>query len=240
MMANVNKNILLFLITAVAQIISCLSLSAGTPSVEPSFVPTLSPSKARSSQTSIQTFAGTGTATSSGSGGAATAAGIGNPRFVWMDSANALYIAEWSANCVRKVDSSGIVQKVVGVCNYASTTADGVPATAAILNAAYGIFISSAGIVYVNEYSNNKIRYVSLANIIGTFGGTGATSNTNDNGQATSAGIYTPFGIWGNTAGTVYVSSFSGYKFRAISTSGIITTLAGTTIFAVALLCLYL
>ena len=52
------------------------------------------------------------------------------------------------------------------------------------------------GNVYIGDYSNNRIRKVTVSTgIITTFAGTGTISYSGDNGQATSAALKYPNGI---------------------------------------------
>jgi hypothetical protein len=61
-----------------------------------------------------------------------------------------------------------------------------------------------------------------------TVAGTGTLSSTGDGAQATSATIVHPFGIWQNSAGTIFIVEQGGHKVRALLSSGIISTFAGT------------
>jgi hypothetical protein len=63
---------------------------------------------------------------------------------------------------------------------------------------------------------------------MGTVAGTGTLSSTGDGAQATSATIVHPFGIWQNSAGTIFIVEQGGHKVRALLSSGIISTFAGT------------
>ncbi len=70
---------------------------------------------------------------------------------------------------------------------------------------------------------------VNCIDIITTIAGTGASSYSGDNGQATSAAIKHPSGIVLDSAGNIYFSDLHNNRVRKITVStGIITTYAGT------------
>ncbi len=57
--------------------------------------------------------------------------------------------------------------------------------------------------MYIADYRNNRIRKVTVSTgIITTVAGTGSTSFTGDNGSATSATLYYPWGVAVDAAGT--------------------------------------
>jgi DNA-binding beta-propeller fold protein YncE len=59
------------------------------------------------------------------------------------------------------------------------------------------------GNVYIADSYNNRIRKVTVSTgIITTFAGTGTDGYSGDNGPAASAGLYFPFGVALDAAGT--------------------------------------
>ncbi len=57
--------------------------------------------------------------------------------------------------------------------------------------------------MYIGDSNNNRVRKVTVSTgIITTVAGTGTGSYSGDNGQATSAGIYSPEGVSLDSAGT--------------------------------------
>ena len=55
---------------------------------------------------------------------------------------------------------------------------------------------SLLGNVYIADIYNHRIRKVTVSTgIITTIAGTGTPSYSGDNGQATSAALYSPFGV---------------------------------------------
>lgn len=64
----------------------------------------------------ITTVAGNGTAGFTGIGGPAIATELHLPEGVALDSAGNIYIADVNNNCIRKVNSSGIINTAAGIC----------------------------------------------------------------------------------------------------------------------------
>ncbi len=57
--------------------------------------------------------------------------------------------------------------------------------------------------MYIADTINQRIRKVTISTgIITTVVGTGTGTYSGDNGQATSAALYTPFGVAVDSAGT--------------------------------------
>ena len=64
----------------------------------------------------------------------------------------------------------------------------------------------SAGNVYVADQYNHRIRKVTVSTgIITTIAGTGSYSYSGDNGAATSATLFGPFGIAVDSSGTTNI-----------------------------------
>ncbi|MGH1505481.1 MAG: protein kinase domain-containing protein, partial [Acidimicrobiales bacterium] len=63
---------------------------------------------------------------------------------------------------------------------------------------------------------------------ITTIAGTGNASYGGDNGPATNADLYNPFGIAIDGDGNLYIADTYNHRIRHVDTNGIITTIAGT------------
>ena len=81
----------------------------------------------------ITTVAGTGAGGFSGDGGAATSAQLNLPTGLAFDSAGNMYIADFSNQRIRKVDTGGTITAVAGT-GAAGFSGDGGPATSAQFN----------------------------------------------------------------------------------------------------------
>jgi sugar lactone lactonase YvrE len=106
-----------------------------------------------------------------------------------------------------------------------SFSGDGGMAAAAELNSPYGLAIDTAGNVYIADVGNFRVRKVSKAGIITTIAGNGNAGFAGDGGAATAALLNSLTTLASDKAGNIYLSD--NYRVRKISTSGIITTVAG-------------
>ncbi|HXB75695.1 MAG TPA: Ig-like domain repeat protein [Candidatus Acidoferrales bacterium] len=176
----------------------------------------------------ITTFAGSGTVSSSGDGGPALAAGIGNPLGLAFDRAGNLYIADGQAG-IRRVDViTGIITTVAGNGVY-GFSGDGGPATAASF-APVGLAFDRSGNMFIADGSNYRIRRVDAATgVVTTVAGNGAASFSGDGGPATSTGIGYPSPPAVDSAGNLFFGMLSGARvLRVDATTGLIATVAGT------------
>jgi hypothetical protein len=109
----------------------------------------------------------------SGDGGPAIGAALSGPFAVALDGAGSLYIADTGNDCIRKVDSAGVITTYAGVCLQAGFSGDGGPATAARLNKPFGVTADAAGNLYIADTYNYRIRKVSTDGRIVTVAGNG-------------------------------------------------------------------
>jgi sugar lactone lactonase YvrE len=107
----------------------------------------------------ITTVAGTGSSGYSGDGGAATAATFNAPESLAITAAGDVYVADTGNHVVRKFTAGGNVSTVVGT-GAAGFSGDGGAPTAAQLNTPTGIAIDAAGIYYIADKANRRVRRV--------------------------------------------------------------------------------
>jgi sugar lactone lactonase YvrE len=105
---------------------------------------------------------------------------------------------------------------------------DGGLATQAELHFPEGLAVDSAGNVYVADTDNEVIRKISASTgLISTYAGTLEGGYGGDNGPATSALLYNPFGVAVDTSGNLYIADSGNNVVRKVDSAGIITTFAG-------------
>ncbi len=175
----------------------------------------------------ISTFAGNGATGGAGDGGAATAAQLYYPHGIFVSSTGDRYINDDGFQCIRKVSPSGIITRVAGT-GVGSFSGDGGPATAATVNHPFDLVVDASGNIIFTDNYNNRIRKINSSGIISTIAGTGAGSYGGDGGPATAAMLYKTAGIAIDATGNIYFGDQYNHRIRKISTSGIITTIAGT------------
>ena len=153
----------------------------------------------------ITTIAGTGTAGFSGDGGPAVDAMINYPRSIAFDPAGRLVFVDTRNARVRRVDGSGVISTIVGD-GVGGFGGDGGPATAAHLNVPYGVAYDRAGVLYIADSSNYRVRAVEPSGTISTVAGTGAEALSGDGGPATLAPVDYPIAVATDRAGGVDVA----------------------------------
>ena len=73
--------------------------------------------------------------------------------------------------------------------------------------------------MYIADHYNHRIRKVTVSTgIITTIAGTGASSYSGDNGQATSATLYYPYGVAVDSAGNSLIYLFSHFYTISFAT----------------------
>ena len=178
----------------------------------------------------ITTFAGTGTAGSSGDTGKATSATLNSPRRVSVDASGLnVFITDTSNAKIRKVNSAGIITTFAGT-GIAGSSGDTGPATSAELRSPFGIYAGTNSNIYIADYGNHKIRKVNSAGIITTFAGTGTAGSSGNYGPATSARLNCPRGVGADSNGNIFIADTSNNQIRKVNSAGIITTYAGSTV----------
>jgi hypothetical protein len=173
----------------------------------------------------ITTIAGTGTAGFSGDNSPATQAQLNRPTALALDSTGALLFCDTGNQRIRRI-SSGQILTIAGTGTQGFSGDNG-PATAAELDTPAGVAADAAGRVYVADSHNHRIRLISASNIITTIAGTGIEGYSGDNGPATQAQLALPQGLVLTSSGTLLIADANNQRLRAISPSGVVTTLAG-------------
>jgi len=90
-----------------------------------------------------------------------------------------------------------------------------------------GIAVTTAGNLFVADQQNQTIRKVTKAGVVTTLAGTVGVTGSVD-GTGTNARFYYPFGIAVTTAGNVFVADTYNHTIRKITSTGIVTTFAGS------------
>ena len=177
----------------------------------------------------ITTYAGNGTAGYSGDNSAATAAKLNQPYGVAVDATGNVYIADYSNNRVRKVNTSGKITTCAGT-GVPGYSGNGGPATAAELNNPQGIAVDQYSNVYVTEAANHVVRKIAASGSITTVAGNGTFGYSGNGGNAIAAQLDGPAGITVDVYGNIYIADYYNNVVRKVDTNGIINDFAGNTL----------
>jgi len=177
----------------------------------------------------ISTVAGTGRQGYSGDGGPAVQARLNGPCSVALGTHGELYIADTHNNCIRKVDSKGIVSTVAGTAR-AGYSGDGGPATKAQLNYPWGVAVSKDGSLYIADQRNQRVRKVGRDGVISTVAGTGRARYSGDGGQARKACLSFPQCVAVSADGSLLIADTHNFRIRKVDPTGFITTVVGSEV----------
>jgi uncharacterized protein (TIGR03437 family) len=110
----------------------------------------------------------------------------------------------------------------------AGFSGDGGAATSAELSSPDGIAFDSSGNLYIADSANQVIRKISNGTISTVAGTSGSGGYSGDGKAATSAQLLAPSGVAVDSSGNIYIADTGNHVIRMVSTSGTISTIAGT------------
>ena len=163
----------------------------------------------------ITTYAGTGVAGSAGDGGQAAAAQLDLPIDVRVNSLGNLFVADISAQRVRRIGPDGVITTVAGT-GTAGFGGDGGAATSALLNAPIEVVPDAFGNLYIADSGNNRVRRVNGAGVISTIVGSGTAGFSGDGGPAVDARVSSPAGVVLNAGGDLFVADRGNNRVRMV------------------------
>jgi len=150
---------------------------------------------------------------------------------VALDSIGNVFITDFSAHTIFKVDVSGKFKVYAGIPYFNGYSNDGQAATAAKINYPTGLSINTAGDLLFCDYGNFRVRLVKGSNqVINTVLGTGQYANT-VNPNNLNALLVSPAQligvVWGRD-GSFYVSEYNYHIVYKVGIDGVVNVIAGT------------
>jgi thiol-disulfide isomerase/thioredoxin/sugar lactone lactonase YvrE/outer membrane lipoprotein-sorting protein len=143
------------------------------------------------------------------------------------DADGNLYVSETTMHRVRKLSPEGTVTTVAGTGTPGSI-GDGGPAASAQLALPNGLALDAAGNLYIADTGNHRVRKVAPDGIILLVAGNGSAGFSGDGSFAIFAQLRNPAGVAVDAAGNVYIADLTANRIRKVTTSGTISTIAGT------------
>ena len=101
------------------------------------------------------------------------------------------------------------------------------PGTSLAIPSVYAVAIDSSGNVYFAVPNLNTVFKADPTGIVARIAGTGVWGFSGDGGLALNAQFNSPYGVAVDASGNVYIADNGFNCVRKISTSGIITAVAG-------------
>ena len=175
----------------------------------------------------VSTVAGSGLTGDSGDGGPATRARFGRIEGLAVDPAGNLYIADAGNYRIRRVDTSGTIETIVGTGEF-GWDGDGGPAASASVTAMSGLATDRNGNLYIADTWSNRIRVIDTEGMISTIAGTGKAGRSGDGGPAVEARLDHPSGVAIDGTGIVYIADTDSHLVRRVDATGTISTFAGS------------
>jgi len=178
----------------------------------------------------IRRISPTGTVTTlagSGTGGfvngTRNAASFYYPQGIAVDKNSNVYVADMYNQSIRKISPAGVVTTMAGTG--AAGANNGAGTTATFYNPG-GVAVDKNNTVYVADGDNYAIRKILSTGVVSTFAGSGSPGNTNGVGTAASFGRIKSVAV--DASNVLYIADCNNYVIRKISTSGTVTTFAGS------------
>jgi len=153
--------------------------------------------------------------------GPGAAAAFHTPSAIALGHDGNLYVADTGNHAIRRIDPTGAVTTLAG---------DGTPGyldgigRAARFNGPVGIAVDNAGIVYVADTYNDRIRRIAPDGTVTTLAGNGKPGMLD--GALPDAGFDTPSALAVSRDGTLYVADTGNHAVRRIKPDGVVDTVA--------------
>ncbi len=166
----------------------------------------------------ISTVAGYGgfSSTGTGDGGQATSATFNWIAGVAADDAGNIFIADYNAGKIRKVNALGVITTISGNGSY-TYIGDGIPATDAQFAPTRLTFDTSGNLVIADRLNRRVYRIDNTTGIFHCIAGNGGAGFSGDGGLATAATLDFPAGVTFDPCGNLYIAEAVNKRVRKVT-----------------------
>ncbi|WP_018639995.1 protein kinase domain-containing protein [Parafrankia elaeagni] len=168
----------------------------------------------------ITTVAGTGASgdagDGTGDGGPAAAARFSYPCALAHGPDGSLYVVDQDNYRLRRIDPAGVISTVAGTGQEGFSGDGGPAARAAINTVGADVEVDAAGIVYLSDPGNHRVRRITPDGTITTLAGTGVSKYSGNGGPAADAELVYPGGLTLDQAGNLYITDAVDGRVRAV------------------------
>ena len=147
------------------------------------------------------------------------------PSDIALDNSGNMFVADLHSNCIRKVDSNGVVTTLAGnrLAGRADGTGTGNPPS---FNYPFGVAVDTSGNMFIADSGNNVIRKMTPDGVVTTLAGSGNSGFAD--GTGINASFYGLHDLAIDTSGNLFVVDQLNNRIRKIVIStGVVTTIAG-------------
>jgi RHS repeat-associated protein len=143
------------------------------------------------------------------------------------------YFSPTEPSILRKGNATTLDHNILSICKTIAgngeggSSGDGGPASKAQFISCLGLAVDRAGVVYLADYYDSRIRKIDGEGVITTFAGTGYFGHSGDGGPAVEAEIGSPMGLDVDSLGNLYFADREADCVRKVDRNGIIRTVAG-------------
>ncbi|MFM7200943.1 MAG: MopE-related protein [Myxococcota bacterium] len=149
-----------------------------------------------------------------GDTGPALDAQVGSPLDLAVSLAGEPYFSDQPNCAIRRVNTDGIIETVVG--GRYGFSGDGGAATDAALRQPAGIFMDDEDALWIADTYNHRIRWVNAAGIIETRVGNGTAGYSGDGGPALSASLNEPTDVAVDEERNIYIVDKRNHCVRKV------------------------
>jgi sugar lactone lactonase YvrE len=147
------------------------------------------------------------------------------PSGIVVDLTGTVYVADTGNHAIRRIETNGTVSTFAGFMGL-SGSVDNIVGSAARFSSPVGLARDGSGNLWVADSVNNVIRLVTTSSSVSTPAGLAGAAGSTD-GTASAARFNRPYGIAVDSSGNVYVADTFNSTVRKMTSSFVVTTLAG-------------